>query len=182
MHEFLDATKTSGADTQEKLDKIRVEIRGMLRTRELERMDSYAFSKLSGSLTGFVELVKTTRNAYTFLKSLHFKQIKARQFEVKTAHANTFEWIFEEGEKQKFGQWLSGPSGVFWISGKAGSGKSTLMKFLGGHARLRTKLQVWAGGCETFVASHFFWSALSNFCSFSGTHPKALSQSLGRFI
>jgi hypothetical protein len=159
MHEFLDATKTSGADTQEKLDKIRVEIRGMLRTRELERMDSYAFSKLSGSLTGFVELVKTTRNAYTFLKSLHFKQIKARQFEVKTAHANTFEWIFEEGEKQKFGQWLSGPSGVFWISGKAGSGKSTLMKFLGGHARLRTKLQVWAGGCETFVASHFFWSA-----------------------
>jgi hypothetical protein len=117
-----------------------------------------AFSTLSTSLMNLVEQARSTRKVHGFLKSLHFKQIKARQFEVKPAHVNTFEWIFEEGKLQ-FLQWLRFPNNIFWVGGKAGSGKSTLMKFLCGHHRTRALLGEWAGQQSIIIASHFFWSA-----------------------
>lgn len=40
--------------------------------------------------------------------------------------------------------WLRAGGGVFHISGKAGSGKSTLMKFICGHERAEEELKVWA--------------------------------------
>ncbi|KAK4100796.1 hypothetical protein N658DRAFT_82975 [Parathielavia hyrcaniae] len=40
---------------------------------------------------------------------------------------------------------------------KVGLGKSTLMKYLYGHRRVREELQIWAGNTELVVASFFFW-------------------------
>lgn len=140
---------------------IRVEILGILDKRLWrEGQDEAALDNLSSSLMNLVEQSRTLRNVHVFLKSLHFKQIKARQFEVKIAHTNTFEWIFDEGsEKQQFARWLRCSSGIFWIGGKAGSGKSTLMKFLADNDRLRTFLDEWSGGHKLLIASHFFWNA-----------------------
>jgi hypothetical protein len=105
-----------------------------------------------------MEQAQTARNTQELLKSLYFKQIKARQFEVKAAHTNTFEWIFEEDGSLNFVQWLQSSDDIFWIGGKAGSGKSTLMKFLCSHPCLRASLHKWAKQQRILIASHFFWS------------------------
>ena len=52
-----------------------------------------------------------------------------RYDEIAEAHKQTFRWIYERPEL-KFVDWLKAGKGVYWISGKAGCGKSTLMKFL----------------------------------------------------
>jgi hypothetical protein len=60
---------------------------------------------------------------------------------------------FDEGPKEisdcsseeSFLSWLSSGNGIFHVSGKPGSGKSTLMKFLCDHPRTQEELQEWAG-------------------------------------
>jgi hypothetical protein len=47
--------------------------------------------------------------------------------------------------RELFINWLSSGDGIFHISGKLGSGKSTLMKFLHNHRRTKTELKKWAG-------------------------------------
>jgi hypothetical protein len=58
----------------------------------------------------------------------------------------------------KLQQWLQSSNDIFWIYGKAGSGKSTLMKFLFEHEQTRVHLDRWAHGDVT-IAAAFFWNA-----------------------
>ncbi|KAH9208161.1 hypothetical protein DL95DRAFT_231652, partial [Leptodontidium sp. 2 PMI_412] len=58
--------------------------------------------------------------------------------------------------------WLKHGSNVFHISGKAGSGKSTLMKLIVDDQRTYDFLQDWAGGKELITAQFFFWRAGSD--------------------
>jgi hypothetical protein len=53
--------------------------------------------------------------------------------------------------------WLREENRIFHISGKAGSGKSTLMKFLVDHPRTRVELKKWAEGKQLIFAHFFFW-------------------------
>ncbi|KAF5627488.1 hypothetical protein F52700_8414 [Fusarium sp. NRRL 52700] len=53
--------------------------------------------------------------------------------------------------------WLQSASGLYWLSGKAGSGKSTLMKYLHQHEKTHALLQTWANGSELIFASFFFY-------------------------
>jgi hypothetical protein len=107
------------------------------------------------------------------LDGLGFKSMTERQDEVAEAHGESFEWIFqsplsvEEARNEKarkpgsdFLPWLAdNAQGLYWISGKAGSGKSTLMRFLSDHSTTRKTLQVWAGGLPLSVAGFFFWTS-----------------------
>ncbi|KAK7908763.1 hypothetical protein PG985_016066 [Apiospora marii] len=69
------------------------------------------------------------------LKSLHFADMEDRRWNVKRAHAETCEWFLKTS---KYLAWSEGNhehkhgsyGGFFWIKGKPGAGKSTLMKFL----------------------------------------------------
>ncbi|KAH8881303.1 hypothetical protein GQ53DRAFT_606013, partial [Thozetella sp. PMI_491] len=58
----------------------------------------------------------------------------------------------------KFSRWLRSGEGVFWVSGKAGSGKSTLMKYISQQAMTAEILQDWSREKPVVVASHFFWA------------------------
>jgi predicted RND superfamily exporter protein len=58
-----------------------------------------------------------------------------------------------------FLSWLRTGSHVFHISGKAGSGKSTLMKFLVDHPRTREELNCWAADKQLVFAHFFFWQS-----------------------
>jgi hypothetical protein len=94
------------------------------------------------------------------LRSLHFKTIAMRESKIPEAHAATFEWIFsEENTESPFLEWLQNDNGVFWAMGKAGSGKSTLMKFLVNHRLTEQYLQTWAAGKTVVMAKYFFWNA-----------------------
>lgn len=60
---------------------------------------------------------------------------------------------------QSFLEWLRSGNGIYHISGKAGSGKSTLMKFLCQNPRLISELEQWAGNKKLVFANFFFWAS-----------------------
>ncbi|KAM7183315.1 hypothetical protein V8F20_012664 [Naviculisporaceae sp. PSN 640] len=60
--------------------------------------------------------------------------------------------------REKLMGWLSCQDGIFHISGKLGSGKSTLMRFLFEHHGTRSELEKWAGHRAVVLAGFFFWS------------------------
>ena len=98
------------------------------------------------------------------LSSLKFEAIHFRHQEVVEAHSKTFKWILEVYQPRDmpevhFLDWLQRKNGIYWISGKAGSGKSTLMKYLCDQERTMNALQQWAGDDRVVVASHYFWNA-----------------------
>ena len=67
------------------------------------------------------------------LRSLCFHTMQQRYARVHEAYAQTFDWAFEGSSATRqhvFTDWLASGSGSFWIKGKAGSGKSTFMKYL----------------------------------------------------
>lgn len=114
---------------------------------------------------GFVDFVDQWRNhstISTILRSLHFEQLRERQSEIPQAHKNTFQWMFDDQGGEEFRNWLGGASkGLFWITGKAGSGKSTLMKFLLERPKTKELLAQWttpSGQLPLLLVSHFFWS------------------------
>ena len=93
------------------------------------------------------------------LSSLNFGQIEDRYDDISPAHQKTFEWIFQESDECSFAKWIRGDQtqGIYWICGKAGSGKSTLMKMLGNDNLLAKALRNWAGNDSLLIASFFFW-------------------------
>lgn len=64
-------------------------------------------------------------------------------------------------KRESFLDWLRTGDGIFYCSGKAGSGKSTLMKFLAHESRTRDELSFWSRSQgKTVIISHFFfWSS-----------------------
>ncbi|KAH8760433.1 hypothetical protein F5883DRAFT_425727, partial [Diaporthe sp. PMI_573] len=103
------------------------------------------------------------------LGSLRFRMIEDRHMSVKKAYQDTFEWILQsqkptQPDRPENGlpKWLTDGTGIFWIRGKAGCGKSTSMKFLLGNHQLQQLLQEWAGEDELLITSYFFWAAGSS--------------------
>ena len=92
------------------------------------------------------------------MNSLISETTKIRFHEVKKAHGKTFHWLFD-AEVSTFSTWLrdktASSSPVYWIQGKPGSGKSTLMKFAVHDARTWTLLKD-AEGPDWTCASFFF--------------------------
>ncbi|KAH8881084.1 hypothetical protein GQ53DRAFT_889105, partial [Thozetella sp. PMI_491] len=61
------------------------------------------------------------------IKSLYFDQISDRKNQIYEADTENLGWIWSQ---ESFQTWLVSPSCLFWINGKPGSGKSTLMKYI----------------------------------------------------
>lgn len=62
------------------------------------------------------------------LNSLNYPTINSRRNDIRSKHKNTYEWIFDPLPKPwpSFVEWLETGSGIYWINGKLGSGKSTV--------------------------------------------------------
>ena len=88
--------------------------------------------------------------------TLLFPQINDREDGISSSYAKTFNWVFKD-DTIGFTTWARIKSGLFWVTGKPGSGKSTLMKYLSNHRSTRTLLQSWAGSDKLIIASHYFW-------------------------
>ncbi|KAL4881960.1 hypothetical protein BJY04DRAFT_187745 [Aspergillus karnatakaensis] len=99
----------------------------------------------------------TFKDNLDFVRSLHFQGIQARQKGIKDAHAETFDWILDD--RHSFSRWLEQDKGIFWIHGKPGSGKSTLMKFICREPTTFQRLQKWAAPKKLAIANFFFWRA-----------------------
>lgn len=123
--------------------------------------------------------------------SLQYEGMIDRESRIVNAHESTFQWIFQDNLYQdhqsrvikwsNFRQWLESDDPLYWITGKAGSGKSTLMKYLccptaeisradGAQTKLEysiaqenfrchSYLKKWAGPSGLVVASFYFWNS-----------------------
>lgn len=108
------------------------------------------------------------------LESLAFEGMDYRELDLEDAWARTFEWLAPGGadgpedssndtERQtyqhSFTSWLrSSDPCPFWICGKAGSGKSTLMKRLFQQSEFREEMRKWAGASPVAFASFYFFN------------------------
>lgn len=89
------------------------------------------------------------------LDSLNLLEARDRIAEVERTFEGTYEWIF--GKEVGFAEWLRDRNSatIFWVQGKPGSGKSTVMKFALQNPETRRLL----GTCdnrEWIIAGFFF--------------------------
>jgi len=87
--------------------------------------------------------------------------MNARRSTITTSHEKTFRWIFDDSIRRpwdSFINWLkSCDKNFYWISGKAGSGKSTLMKFI--IENDGTKRVLLERNPNTTILAFFFWNS-----------------------
>ncbi|KAK4164781.1 hypothetical protein QBC43DRAFT_288685 [Cladorrhinum sp. PSN259] len=90
----------------------------------------------------------------TVLSSLWYPPMRDREDDVQKAYKSTLTWIHStpddgiESQWDDFGEFLKSGVGTYWVAGKAGSGKSTLMKLMFQHQRTKELLRVWTGDEE----------------------------------
>jgi hypothetical protein len=105
-----------------------------------------------------------------FVLSLHYREREYRESAISSPNYKTFKCMFSSDTARKnadFPLWLaSSSSSLFWITGKAGSGKSTLMKYVSdfqskgeGATLCRKHLGRWARSSELATASFYFWAS-----------------------
>lgn len=97
-----------------------------------------------------------------FLESLKFSDLIHGQKRIVDAHKETYQWIFDAsgqrlGNWSNFVTWLQQGHGTYWINGKAGSGKSTLMNFIWQNQQTLDHLRAWAG-TKSILTPLFFFS------------------------
>jgi hypothetical protein len=116
-------------------------------------------------------------------KWLRFPSIGDRRANITKAHEATFRWILSptedsdlsstpsiedpgvsltpsmqdsESPGSEFVEWLRNGSGVYWIQGKMGCGKSTLMKYVSEDKLTENHLLEWANGQTLHCPSYYF--------------------------
>lgn len=104
------------------------------------------------------------------LNSIAVEKMTARFEDVEMAHGETFSWLLDREEvrrpeiqdetnaRENLVKWLLHGDGIFHISGKPGSGKSTLMKFLCENPATTRHLKIWAGNKTLVMTNFFFWA------------------------
>jgi hypothetical protein len=95
------------------------------------------------------------------LNALAFDNMAQRHDGVMDAHVKTFTWLFKSPETDvpwdSFVDWLTSGAGIYWVKGKAASGKSTLMKYILQHNSFHDHLQTWAGDGKFACAWFYFY-------------------------
>jgi hypothetical protein len=120
-------------------------------------------------------VVQTTSKYKELLDSLYYPEMFERQQSIKPPSFGTFQWIFDssppvqddarwspgarlrEDMRGVFARWLGSNEPLFWISGKAGSGKSSLMSLIQSDPRTATALTPWSNGLHVYKFSFYFW-------------------------
>ena len=145
------------------LNEMKSEILSAIQQSQSRKPPENTSSDLPVRLETLAAKVKVLSKEQHILGSLHFWAMRMREASITEAHERTFEWIFEDQTvsrpQVKFKEWLNYGNDIYWIAGKAGSGKSTLMKYLVSEPRTESILQTWAGNEALVVGKFFFWNA-----------------------
>lgn len=120
------------------------------------------FVNVSGTLLRVERTATLLLPRENILRSLRYAEMRNRWDTIKKANPDTYDWMFDQTNLRdvpslEFSQWLRDQEGIFWITGKAGSGKSTLMKHISDHPRTLSSLSTWAKDRKLVIASHYFW-------------------------
>ena len=97
-----------------------------------------------------------------------------RELEIADAHKNTFSWLLrdmpspdsDEGGSvhpsrpwNSFIEWLRKGTGIYWVSGKAGSGKSTLVRYMIQNPQTLLQLSLWSSQNKPILSTFYFWNS-----------------------
>lgn len=98
------------------------------------------------------------------VQRLRFNEMFERKSRISQAHRETFEWAYsppdpEQAKWSNFIDFLEGETSLYWITGKPGSGKSTLMKYLFDNPRTEAHIYRWSRGAPVIKAGFFFWNS-----------------------
>lgn len=96
------------------------------------------------------------------LVSLWFSTMQDREDTIHEVYSKTYKWLFcdpvaEQKPWDNFRNFLSDDADIYWITGKAGSGKSTLTKFATHHRETSEALLRWAAGKPLNMACFYFY-------------------------
>jgi serine/threonine protein kinase len=139
--------------------------RGQVSSDPLAMQDSKAIVPLGSRATCDFGIEEDHQTKTKILECLRFHGMSTRHEQISAAHGKTFEWIFHDTDTQEkrswynFSEWLRKDAGIYWINGKAGSGKSTLMKFIVNHHKTSENLRYWSKQSPLTMASSFFWDS-----------------------
>jgi len=93
------------------------------------RIDSYVVNK--SKLVGDEKKAFDEKCTKRILDRLWFRLIDDRRNNIAATHSNTYEWAIKPPASgviwDDLGKWLRFGRDIYWIHGKPGSGKSTLM-------------------------------------------------------
>lgn len=138
---------------------------------QTSRASKRAIVDAGARVEGRLARIQMSHTQRAFLQSLEHPDMFSRHRQIHAPATGTFEWIFARDSSRKyqdartkelqgcFAKWLRSSQPIFWINGKAGSGKSSLMSFIESHKRTQDLLKIWAGGHRLHVFSFFFWRA-----------------------
>ncbi|KAK7514005.1 hypothetical protein IWZ03DRAFT_247178 [Phyllosticta citriasiana] len=138
------------ADTSVQISSAKSQIIDAITARTID------YGRVADLFTQIVSEEKDADKARAILKRIWYTEYLSRYNNITEAHQTTFRWIFDNQE-HGFPDWIENQSGIYWISGKPGSGKSTLMKFVAEHDQTTQLLESWAGDQKIIVVSHYFW-------------------------
>lgn len=98
------------------------------------------------------------------LSSLSFPSLTTRNETIEAAHNKTFHWALEDPGSTKrpwhnLVEWLRHGHGIYWVNGKLGSGKSTLMKYIYENSKTRKELGLWSEASPVEISGFFFWNS-----------------------
>jgi len=107
-----------------------------------------------------------------FIARLPYDQMGDRESRIVDAHEATLRWIYTDPQKgengwSNFKSWLESNEQLYWITGKPGSGKSTLMKYIcrndepgkNQRSHYHQYLMKWADGQDVLTAQFYFWNS-----------------------
>ena len=81
-----------------------------------------------------------------------------RWYHISRTHEKSFRWIWGTNSGNPgFTNWLRSEDPLFWISGKPGAGKSTLMRYLAEHKRT---VSLMSRNTDTSILVHYFFHEL----------------------
>ena len=143
-------------------------------TERMQTSLSKDFAKLGTGIGEQLVSAEITAKRKEVMESLWYPEMFDRQQTIKPPSRGTFEWIFDDSPpiadpKQDedtqlqahmrgiFARWLRNDDPLFWISGKAGSGKSSLMSLIQDDPRTTQALSFWAKGRQLYTFSFYFW-------------------------
>jgi hypothetical protein len=114
------------------------------------------------------EGVHASEPEYTPFWWIYYEEVRSQKQKVVAERQNS--------AKKSFTNWLENGQGIFYISGKPGAGKSTLMKYLCCHDELAGRLTTWAGKDQLIFAKFFFWRPEASQSSWEGLLRGLLAQ------
>ena len=138
--------------------------------RELTDLVSFEATTIKEHVTAAVNRAQAAQEARVLkhkqdercqklLRSLKYNGMNERRNDHHVHHPSTLQTIWDDDLDAElwgtFRDWLRSDEQVFWVSGKPGSGKTTMMKFFVSEPETQERLRFW--NPDVIVVSHFIW-------------------------